>query len=229
MAELTTIPREYQAGLAELLKLVKEGQAEELVSALKGVRPVRSRAALRAALAVKLENLESSTVADIVDTLIALFSVRDSLSQSAPEFADTMINVMNRTGSDDLALSDGTVRDSFGVVFTQILEIESLEVAAKAIVLDYEQENIVHGPLRVLTDVRPIFNSGKTDLTIRGAMITYTLKFNYHDGRSMKEMFAALDAEQVDELINVLERAKSKAESLERWVKGSEIQFLEDE
>jgi hypothetical protein len=228
MAELT-IPSEYRQGFAELLRLVKKDRAQELLSALREVRPVRSRAALRDDLGSKVEGIEPSALAEIVDTLISLFTVRDSLNMPTLELAATMADAVDRSEFDDLALPDKESRESFQAVLAQILGIEPLEVAAKAIVLVYEQDHIVHGTPRVLTDVRPIFNSDATDLSIRAAMVTYTVKFEYHEGRDVKEMFVSLDAEQVEGLIEALGRAQSKAKNLEQWIRGSNFSYLEDE
>lgn len=228
MAELT-IPREYRQGFAELLRLAKKDHAQELLSALHEVRPVRSRTALRAELGSRVEGIEPSALPEVVDTLISLFTVRDSLNVPAPEVAATMADAVNRSGFDDLALPDKESRESFEAVLVRVLGIEPLEVAAKAINLVYEQDHLVHGTPRVLTDVRPIFDSDGIDPSMRGAMVTYTVKFEYHEGRDVKEMFAALNAEQVDGLIQALERAKSKAGTLERWVRDSDISYLEDE
>lgn len=228
MVELT-IPREYRRGFAELLGLVREGRAQELVAALEEVQPVRSRAALRLDLASKLDSIGPSELSEIVDTLISLFAVRDNLGLTTPELVEAISGVMDQSESDDLAFPNSEIRESFDAVLTEILEIDPLEVAAKAISLVYEQDHIVHGNPRLLTDVRPIFNSDAANLSIRAAMVTYTLKLEYHEGRQLKELFVALDAEQVDGLLESLERAKAKAKNLERWVKDSDIRYLEGE
>jgi hypothetical protein len=228
MAELT-IPKEYRRGFAELLSLVKKDRAQELVAALEEVRPIRNRAALRATVASKVGGIGRRELNELVNTLISLFAVRDNLSVPTPEFVGTISDAMGRIESDDLAFPDRESRESFEAVLAQILEIDSLEIAAKAISLVYEQDHIVHGPPRVLTDIRPIFNSDTAELSIRGAMVTYTLKLEYHEGSEVEELFLALNAEQVDGLIEALERAKSKAEKLEQWVRDSEVRYVEAE
>ncbi len=228
MAELV-IPPEYEGGFVEIRGL-DEGQAKELVSALNEVRPTRRRVALYSRVASKVGNIERPVLEEIMDTLLSLFGLRDELGTPTPEFVGTIADAMDESGFEGLPFPDRESRDSFETLLTQILEIETFGVAAKAIGLVYEQDHIVHGTPRVLTDIRPIFNSDPKETSVRGAMVTYTLKFEYHEGTETMEMFAALNARQVDQLIAALERAKSKAASLKEWVEGSDdIHYIESQ
>ena len=60
-------------------------------------------------------------------------------------------------------------------------------------------------------------------------MIVHTLKISYHEGRRVKEFFVSLDPEQVDELIRVLGRAESKAESLKRMLSATNVPYIDGE
>jgi hypothetical protein len=60
-------------------------------------------------------------------------------------------------------------------------------------------------------------------------MVTYTLKLDYHERQRVAELFLALNAAQVDELIEALERAKSKAEALKELVEGTDVEYIEAE
>jgi hypothetical protein len=227
MARLS-IPQEYHAGFAGLRNL-DSSRAQELVSALREVQPVRKRSALYAHVAANVESIGRSELDEIMDTLVSLFTLRDDLGIDTPEFVSTVSEAMDQSGFDGVSFPDQESRESFEAVLAQILEIDSLGLAAKALSLVYEQDHIVHGVPRVLTDVRPIFSSDPADPSIRGAMVIHTLKLEYHDGRTVNELFAALNAEQVDDLIKVLKRAKSKAESLEQWLQESPISYVEPE
>lgn len=223
-----SIPEEYRPGFAELRGL-SEDQARELVSALEEIQPVRRRASLYARVASEAKNIERPELDEILDMLISLFDLRDDMSISTPEFVRTISNVMDGSGVEDLAFTEEGSRDFFEATLTQLLEIESFEVAAKALSLVYEQDHLVHGNFRVLTDMRPIFSSQPTGPSARGAMVTYTLKFEYHDGSEIRELFVALNARQVDQLAEATERAKMKAEELKRFLQGSDIHYVESE
>lgn len=136
---------------------------------------------------------------------------------------------MERSGYEDLVFTEDEERSSFEATLTKLLDTESLEVAAKALSLVYEQDHIMHGDFRVLTDMRPVFSSNPAGPSMRGAMVTYTLKFEYHDGSELRELFVALNARQLDQLAEVVERAKLKAGEIEQFIQDSPIRYVEPE
>ncbi len=79
-----------------------------------------------------------------------------------------------------------------------------------------------------MTDIRPIFGPDPENEP-ESAVIVHTLKISYHEGRQIKEFFLALDPEQVDELIGVLERASLKSESLKRMLAGTDVSYIDGE
>lgn len=224
-----TIPEEYQLGFFELLRL-DEGQARGLLSALKEVRPTRNRMGLRESVASKVgATIDRPDLTEILDTLVSLFGLQDSLDLATPEFVNTVSEAMERSELESLAFASEENRESFEALLAEILEVDNLAITAKAISLVYEQDHIVHGGFRVLTDLRPVFGSDPADASTLAAMVTYTLNFEYHEGSEIKELFASLNARQVDELIRSLERAKVKAESLERALEGTPIRYVDAE
>lgn len=204
---------------------------QDLVSALEGQPPTPNRSDLydRVASQVGRETIGPSELKAMLDALISLFALRDGMEMNTPEFVGAIADAMEQSGIDSLEFFEVEHRETFEARLTQFLEIDSLEVAAKAISLSYEQEHTLHGNPRILTDVRPIFSSEPEDVYLRGAMVMHTLKFEYHEGREIKEMFIALDSEEVEELIGALERAKSKAESLKQWIQESPVDYIEAE
>lgn len=212
-----------------MLLNLEEHQIEALASALAAQQPTSRRRSLRANVASKVESIEESDLNAAMDALISLFALRDSMDTTAPEFASTIANALEDSGAEELAFPDPDSRRHFEAALTRLLGIEPLEVAAKAIGLAYEQDHIIHGRPRVLTDVRPIFGSGPTDPDLRGAMVVHTLRLDYHVGARVEELFLALDADELDELIQVLERARSKAHALESYLRGSDIHYVDSE
>lgn len=223
-----TIPPQYLRGYA-VLRGLEEDQTEELVSALKEVQPTRNRVGLHSRVASKAKSIGRSELDKAMDVLLSLFSLRDDLDMSTLELVGAISEAVDQSELEGLPFSSQESRESFEAMLIQILEIESLGVAAKAISLVYEQDHIVHAIPRVLTDLRPIFSSDPAETYMQGAMVTQTLKLEYHEGDEVTELFVALNAQQVDRLIDVLERAKSKAESLKQFVQQSpDIYYAED-
>jgi hypothetical protein len=135
---------------------------------------------------------------------------------------------MDESGVEELEFDDNEERNLFKAHLVQLLGVRSFSVSARATDLLYEHEHTVHGPMRVLTDIRPIFETDP-ESDPEGAVIVHTLKISYHDGRRVKEFFIALDSEQVDELIGVLGRASLKAETLKRLLASTNVPYIEAE
>lgn len=96
--------------------------------------------------------------------------------------------------------------------FIASLECESIKLPAKALNLstDFQQ---VFAAANVITDVRPVFDGDRA--AIAGAIVTQTLRLKYLDDgaqRSERELSLALDIEDIDKLIDELEKARKKAE-----------------
>jgi len=222
------IPEEYRPGFAAL-RVLGKNQARELLSALAGVQPARRLDSFYAKVASEVKGIEWTELYDILNVLISLFGLRDDMNVTTPEFVRTIASAMERSGAEDLAFADDGERASFEATLTGLLETEPLEVAAKALSLVYEQDHIVHGDFRVLTDMRPVFSSRPEGPSMQGAMVTHTLRFEYHDGSELRELFVALNARQVDQLAEVLDRAKLKAGEIRRFLEDSPISYVESE
>ena len=176
-----------------------------------------------------MTSIEDPELDAVLDALLSLFSLRDELGLSTSELVDTVADALDASGLDELAFADEENRESFKAVLAEFFEVEALEVTAKAIGLVYEQDHIIHSNPRILTDVRPIFSSDPSEIFVRGAMVTHTLKVEYHEGSRVEELSLALNARQLDRLIEVLERARTKAEILEQSLRESDFGYVESE
>lgn len=227
MAELR-IPEEYQRSFAEIRGLSEE-QVQELIAALESEPPTLNRSDLRSRVATKVSGtMDRGDVDRVMDTLLSLYALRESMSLDTPGLADAISQAMDESGVEELEFDDDEERDFFKDRLVQLLGVGSFNVSARATDLLYEHEHTVHGPMRVLTDIRPIFGADPEGVP-EGAVIAHTLKISYHEGRRVREFFVALDSEQVDELIGVLERASLKAGSLKRMLADTPITYIEAE
>ena len=214
MTELT-IPEEYERGFIGIRELEEE-LVEELISALEEESPTLSREALQRRVAQKMRSaIQPSTVDAIMQVLLSLYTLRDDMELSRADFAEVICEAMEDSYIDELQFAEEAERESFKIKLVRLLGVNSLDVAARATDLLYEHEHTIHGKPRVLTDIRPIFDTDP-EASPRGAVIVHTLKITYHERRQIKEFFVALDTDSANELIEVLKRANSKAETLRR-------------
>ena len=226
MAELR-IPEEYERGFVAI-RALNEEQVQDLVLAFEGEPPTLSRADLRARIGSRVNTVTRGDLDRVVETLVSLYALRDSMVLETSDFADVICEAMDESGVEELEFDDDEDRGLFKTRLVQLLGMNSLDISAKANDLLYEHEHTAHSPMRVLTDIRPIFGTDP-ESDPEGAVIVHTLKINYHEGRRVKEFFISLDTEQIDELISALERANLKAESLKRMLAGTNVPYIEAE
>jgi hypothetical protein len=224
MADLA-IPEQYERGFIEIRGL-EEDQVRELVSALKDEPPMIGRADLQQRVGQKVGPDLSSNLDTIMETLISLYALRDSMGLALPDFAEVVVGMMDESYIEELDFEREEERKSFKARLVELLEVDSLDVAARAVDVLYERERTVHSLPRVFTDIRPIFGANP-EASPRGALIVHTLKISYHERGRVKELFVALDAENVNELIDVLQRANSKADALKRFLDGTDLQYID--
>jgi hypothetical protein len=219
------IPKEYERGFVEIREL-EESQILELLTALESEPATLNRADLQSQVASKVETILSDEIDVIMETLVSLYALRDSMGLQTSEFADVVSDAVEASNVEELELADEEEREHFKTRLVRLLGVFSLDVAAKATDLLYEHEHTVHGLPRVLSDVRPIFGADPEDPPT-GAVVVHTLKISYHEDRQIKEFFIALDSYQVDELIGVLGRASLKGESLKRMLTAAGVPHID--
>lgn len=221
------IPEEYERGFIEI-RALDEAQVAAFLSALEDEPPTLKREDLQSRVASKVDGVIASEELDrIIETLSSLYGLRDNMGiQTVSEFADIVCEAMDLSDVEELWFEDEEERASFKERLISLLNVDSLDVAARAVDLLNEHEHTIHGKGRVLSDIRPIFGSDP-EAPPKGAVVTHELKLSYHEDRRVKEFFITLDSAQVDELIDVLERAKIKGESLKRMLGESGVPHIE--
>ncbi len=224
MAEFA-IPEQYERGFIEIRGL-DDDEVRELVSVLKDEPPMLDRVDLRQRVSQKVSPDLSSKLYEIMETLISLYSLRDSMGLALPDFVDVVTGMMDDSYIEELEFANKEERESFEDKLVRLLGLNSLDIAARAADILYERERTVHGIPRVFTDMRPVFGADP-ETGPRGAVIVHTLKISYHERGQIRELFVALDAENVNELIDVLQRANSKADALKRFLDNTGLQHIE--
>lgn len=224
MAELS-IPEEYERGFLAIRGL-EEDQVRELVSVLENEPTTLKRVELQRRIEGKT-TIRPSDLDSIMETLISLYALRDSTEDlPLPDFVEVVSEMVDESHVEELKFTDEEDRERFKTKLVQLLGIDSLDIAARAADILYARERTIHGKPRVFTDIRPIFDEGP-EPSPRGASIVHTLKMSYHEGGRVRELFVALDTENVNDLIDALDRANSKAEALKKFLDGTDIQYID--
>jgi hypothetical protein len=107
----------------------------------------------------------------------------------------------------------------------QLFEIEGLNIASKAFVLQLEYECRFHDA-RILTDARPVFGADVSEAP-KAAILTHLLKLRYHDSSDdIKEIYIAMDSIDIAVLRDVLERARQKEKTLTAYFDEAKLRII---
>ncbi len=186
------------------------------MAALREVPDTYNEIALSSAVAAKVDTIAASDVEEMVPALFSLYSYRDYRQAAISDVVQGIAQAMEESRSDQLRLLPEH-RSDFEDLLAKLLDVEPLNVRARARALVLENEHTLQ-EARVLTDIRSVFEPENLEDKPKGAVILHTLKIGYLADNEPKEFFVALDTDDVRELIEQLERADAKAESLKSSV-----------
>ena len=216
---ISRIPDRYRPGLAKINSLSIE-TATSVADAL-GRLPASSRKEL-IAVVERAAQLKSEEAESIVRSLYSLYMFRASAEASVADFVPVLIEAMQSSGVQGLAVPDSS-KTALEAKLTSLLGLSTLERASKIEQLRADHQTIFYDA-KILTDLRPVFDNPK-DPPI-GAVVTHTLKIICHEAGEHKELYLALDAEDVLTLKKIAERAADKMSSLQKVLKSANIPDL---
>ncbi len=126
----------------------------------------------------------------------------------------------------DTALDDAGIKRALARL-TQLLAVPSFEVSAKALGV-FGEHQLIYESARVFSDIRPVFGDDVSS-DPAAAVVFHNLKIEYVEGTESKELYLALDGEDLDELIGVLSRAKQKEASIQAMLSKQNLPRLREE
>ncbi len=207
-----TIPPRYAAGMAKIISL-PDDSIEEIATALSEVTPSLDLKALASEVSSRVKSVARADISRIVRLVVSLYSARaysDPSSSSIDEFVDDICEALSRSGRKELEVTEENKERVKGRL-RRMLSLEALDVASKALSLQHEHEH-VYCNARILTDARPVYGPNP-NAAPQAAVVTHTLKLMYHKGDQLREIYIALDGEDIKQLRTLLDRAESKASS----------------
>jgi hypothetical protein len=183
---------------------------ESLVTAL-GSAPVVG--GLKALTALVVQQFPTLTREEIEAVLRAVFSLSVFVADEETPLSENLASLsrtMQASGNRDLILSDEE-RVQFEMRLDRLLKIHAVILAAKVQRLRLEYPKTFHDAM-ILTDMRPVFDN--TEDRPVGCVISQTLRIAYHEDGEYKEFHVVLDADDVQAMKEIIQRAETKVASL---------------
>lgn len=207
------IPPEAQSDLA-LIGSISDDAVAELVSAIENKDQKFGSEDFASKIAAKLKKVSAREAERILEGLTALYYlIATTDDRGTKEVVQDVVTALRKSENADVQ-SNVKNFNIFEERLNRLLGARSFEIAAKAfdILTDHEH---VYVDARILTDLRPVFGHN-IEHPPAAAVVVHNLKLKFLDGSQQKEFFLALDFEDVNSLIGILQRAQKKDGALRK-------------
>lgn len=212
------IPPEHQQGLLKLLS-IPTVQATDLLESLKSAGSKVRSDEISSTDLKSVSGISAEDLSNILDTILALYSVRHHADVSVEEFIADVIESLRDERKKDFVEAEKL--PSAKERLEMFLSLDTLNLRAKAKSLRYEHERSLHD-LRILTDARPVFGEEVSEPP-KAAVIFHMLKIEYHVPKGVDEIYFSLDEDDLQYLKQAIARAEINANSLRKALMAGHI------
>jgi hypothetical protein len=168
-----------------------------------------------------VKNLSPEDAKQLIASITSLSAVRASAGVSLEQF---IADICESLHEQDELKADQEPR--FRERLTRVLSIDILNIKAKAIALSNEHEHLFCSA-RIVTDMRPVYGDDPS-APPEAMTITHILKIHYHAaGNRIHEIYLGIGSSDIEEIREVLDRAKEKAKSLQASLESTKIPFID--
>ena len=218
------IPKDERPALARLAGLRNE-QASELSGALSAASDELDGDELVQHVINGTPSVEADDVKRILSAVRQVASAKEVLEVQPDVFLNDIAEGMGRIEEDELRL-DETKQEHLRERLTALTESPAMEIHAKARSLQQDREN-TYCRARIISDLRPIFGSDVRQ-SPKAVLVAHMLRITYHHGSrgTLKDLFLTLRTEDLDQLSELIERARSKADSLHAFTAGADLREI---
>jgi hypothetical protein len=204
------IPDRFKKALITI-SLLEDAAVQELATALgKGGCSVLSDE-MSSGIAKQTAGSSFKDARALVDALLSLYVLKANTNRTSEKVAQDVAYTLASEGAASEAV-DTEKQRHIADKLNRLLSVEAMDMCAKATGLQAEFGRVFVDS-RVVTDVRPVFGSSVESPPI-GAVLIHNLKVEYVERGVRRELFFALDCNDISGLMGVLERAKEKERTL---------------
>lgn len=216
------IPEEDRDKVASLLSLQPEA-LQRLRAVLSEVEP-RLRVRDLVDEVVSRLDLPRRQISDTISTLATLYWLVGEVHLAPEEVIGEFFEAAQKTGDDRLKV-DEAKRNALFAPLSDLLSLEhTLGVTSKAAFVASQVPLHYHGA-KVLTDARPVFTSDPSTAPA-AFVINHTLQVRGRGNDENTEWFISLDANDLRDLKDAVERALEKEKSLKAFMEKTGVPVL---
>ncbi|HWO23666.1 MAG TPA: hypothetical protein VNO30_33220 [Kofleriaceae bacterium] len=215
------IPSGHRALVAKLVSLPDE-QASSLITELRNTPPALSRSELASRIAPATK-FDEDTARAIVDVLTSMYEAMARIDEKPDRFVAAVIAAAKKLPSE--LFEQNVDWEKAQKLIGELMRLErSLGVSSKVLGVITDHAH-VYCRSRVLTDIRPVFSISASHPPAALAVI-HTLRLTYHSGDETQGFYVALDAADLEDLREQIERALEKEKSLRAMLTEKQLPVL---
>ena len=213
------IPPHHVKSFGDLLSQ-SDSDWSVMLDALQKLEP-KAPLALYASSVEKHLGKETGFVSGLVQVLSSFLSLREHFPGSVDELVSELYEAAVKEG---LETSEETWNRFVRNLKSFFATNTSLEMVAKARDIAYEEERILYD-VRVITDLRPIFRR-EIEKKPQAFIVSHALRISYYENEQSKEVYLALDRNDLKRMQTIATRALEKEDALVTLVKSIKIPYL---
>lgn len=199
------IPDPLREGFSNYLELT-DAQREKIKQTISDLPAGYSLDEMAKALSEKVNDIEEGKLHEIYKVLLSLHNLIRSEDEPSKEVVSSIVQALK----EQLKIK---VPAEFEKHLFDLFEPDNLwNVNVKASELLWEREKILVST-RAITDFRPVFSDNK-DCKIQGWIIIHNLRITFNENSEEKEIFLALDSNDLEKLKDVVLRATAKEKTI---------------
>jgi hypothetical protein len=210
-----------------LVKIVEqdEASAKQFREGLAQVGPSASVSDLADRLAPLLGE-PADELRELLTVLASMIQTLERVEASVSDFADGVVNSMQRLELGDLEYS-AELKKLAARRISDYLNSKALFLTGKAIELAMSYD-AVYADCRIISDFRPLFSEGTDPSPVYG-VITHNLAIEVHGDAGHEKHYFALNSTDLDDLRTAIERALKKDQKLREMGRIADIGVLTGE
>lgn len=222
-----SIPKQIIHGFT-IIATMPEETFNEFVSALNNIPPKILQHRIVNLSEIKLNTLSPEDTKAMNDALAPLYRSMRGGDVKPAQYANDIADSIKEEGHEDAGWAQSESQlTQFKERLTKLLTMPSLQLIAKAhdILLEHAQTFF---SARIVSDIRPVFGSDVEEPPV-AAVIVHMLNIDYYQAGERREFVVALDTKDVQDLLDVCERAKKKTERLQSVIASTNMTYIEIE
>jgi hypothetical protein len=207
-----------------LIAKLREEDFGAFVAQLGKSEPKLSRSSFTQSVAEGLPQLNQEDVAALVNEFYGLNSLKDEMGGSSEAVANAIVSAAKEAHCDEFHLSASEL-DLLGRRIIETLEnAPVLDLISRALDVTLDHDRILIAS-RIFSDIRSVFDRDAT--RIDGYSIVHTLTLHYAQDTEHKDFYVALDDNDIEDLQEVLNRAKQKGKLLREFASAAGITHID--